>query len=304
MSIFSDDAIVLVVDPLPLRSLGLVGIVNRLFQGMKGRAAFVMPDDLDEWIQANDQCSVIVYNVGEGSLADHRHLNRIKMLRTRMTDVPLVIFSYNNSRKEVLSAMKAGVQGFVYAGTEIDLARQALSLVCEGESNFFAATEKRRSISACCSTIMDDNHSKSVGSRITASDVENLPTVQSAKDGFTQRQKAVLECLSRGESNKAIARRLGIREGTIKVHVRHIMRKLGVDNRTQVAIACAGSTGAGPAVSQCLASNNSGTEGSNDQSSESEIAGVNHPTGRVSDSRRGGSRAASPCPRALHPRYG
>ena len=249
MSIFSDDAIVLVVDPLPLRSLGLVGIVNRLFQGMKGRAAFVMPDDLDEWIQANDQCSVIVYNVGEGSLADHRHLNRIKMLRTRMTDVPLVIFSYNNSRKEVLSAMKAGVQGFVYAGTEIDLARQAVSLICEGGSNFFAAAEKRRSISARCSTIMDDNHSKSVGSRITASDVENLPTVQSAKDGFTQRQKAVLECLSRGESNKAIARRLGIREGTIKVHVRQIMRKLGVDNRTQVAIACAGSTGAGPAVS-------------------------------------------------------
>src|SRR5262245_43431984 len=243
----SDDSIVLVVDPLRLRSLGLVGIVNRLFQGGKGRAVFVMPDDLDEWIQANHQCSVIIYNVGEAS--DHRHLNRIKMLRTRMTDVPLVIFSYNNSRKEVLSAMKAGVQGFVYAGTEIDLARQALSLVCEGGSNFLAATGKRRSISACCSTLMDDNHGKGVGSWTTASDVENLPTVQSAKDGFTQRQKAVLECLSRGESNKAIARRLGIREGTIKVHVRHIMRKLGVDNRTQVAIACAGSTGAGPAVS-------------------------------------------------------
>ena len=160
--------------------------------------------------------------------------------------------------------MKAGVQGFVYAGADIELARQALSLVCEGGSNFFAAAEKRRSISARCSTIMDDNHGKGVGSRTTASDVENLPTVQSAKDGFTQRQKAVLECLSRGEANKAIARRLGIREGTIKVHVRHIMRKLGADNRTQVAIACAGSIGAGPAVSQCLAPSNSGTEGSND----------------------------------------
>ena len=269
-----DDSIVLVVDPLPLRSLGLVGIVNRLFQGGKGRAVFVMPDELDEWIQANHQCSVIVYNVGEGSVADHRHLNRIKMLRTRMTDVPLVIFSYNNSRKEVLSAMKAGVQGFVYAGTEIDLARQALSLVCEGGSNFFAATEKRRSISACCSTIMDDNHSKSVGSRTTASDVENLPTVQSAKDGFTQRQRAVIECLSRGEPNKAIARRLGIREGTIKVHVRHIMRKLGVDNRTQVAIACAGSTGTELAASRSSAPSNatSGSDGSCDQSSASATA--------------------------------
>jgi len=55
---------------------------------------------------------------------------------------------------------------------------------------------------------------------------------------LTARQKAVLERLSRGDSNKAIARRLGIREGTVKVHVRQIMRKLGVANRTQVALAC------------------------------------------------------------------
>src|SRR5262249_18080789 len=175
----SDASPVLVVDPLPLRSLGLVGIVNRLFQGIKGRAVVVMPDDLDEWIQANHQCSVIIYNVGEASVADHRHLNRIKMLRTWVTDVPLVIFSYNNSRKEVLSAMKAGVQGFVYAGTEIDLARQALSLVCEGGSYFSAAAEKRRSISASCSTVMDDNHGNGVGSPTTAIGVEDLPIAQS-----------------------------------------------------------------------------------------------------------------------------
>src|SRR5262249_38182982 len=188
------------------------------------RAVLVMPDALDEWIQANHQCSVIVYNVGEVSVADHRHLNRIKMLRTRMTDVPLVIFSYNNSRKEVLSAMKAGVQGFVYAGSDIDLARQALSLVCEGGANFSVAAQKRRSNLASCSTLMDDNHG-------------NGAMARSTNNRLTQRQKAVLECLSRGESNKAIARRLGIREGTIKVHVQHIMRKLGV------------ATGAGPAVS-------------------------------------------------------
>jgi DNA-binding CsgD family transcriptional regulator len=56
---------------------------------------------------------------------------------------------------------------------------------------------------------------------------------------LTERQKAVLEFLSRGDPNKAIARRLGMREGTVKVHVRQIMRKLGVTNRTQVAIVCA-----------------------------------------------------------------
>jgi DNA-binding NarL/FixJ family response regulator len=56
---------------------------------------------------------------------------------------------------------------------------------------------------------------------------------------LTARQKTVLELLGRGQSNKAIARRLGMREGTVKVHVRQIMRKFGVSNRTQVAIVCA-----------------------------------------------------------------
>jgi DNA-binding NarL/FixJ family response regulator len=56
---------------------------------------------------------------------------------------------------------------------------------------------------------------------------------------LTARQNAVLEFLSRGDSNKAIARRLGIREGTVKVHVRQLLRKFGVMNRTQVAAACA-----------------------------------------------------------------
>jgi DNA-binding NarL/FixJ family response regulator len=53
---------------------------------------------------------------------------------------------------------------------------------------------------------------------------------------LTARQKAVLELLSRGDTNKVIARRLGMREGTVKVHVRQIMRKFGVTNRTELAV--------------------------------------------------------------------
>jgi DNA-binding NarL/FixJ family response regulator len=46
----------------------------------------------------------------------------------------------------------------------------------------------------------------------------------------------VLRLLQEGQSNKRIARTLGLRESTIKVHVRQIMRKLGVANRTQAAL--------------------------------------------------------------------
>jgi hypothetical protein len=42
-----------------------------------------------------------------------------------------------------------------------------------------------------------------------------------------------------GRHEQGLARRLGMREGTVKVHVRQIMRKFGVTNRTQVAVVCA-----------------------------------------------------------------
>ena len=53
---------------------------------------------------------------------------------------------------------------------------------------------------------------------------------------FTDRQRQVLTLLAQGLPNKIIARQLGMQEGTVKVHVRFIMRKLGAANRTQVAI--------------------------------------------------------------------
>ena len=58
-----------------------------------------------------------------------------------------------------------------------------------------------------------------------------------AKLALTERQRAVLRCLHAGKSNKMIARELDMRESTVKVHVRSILRKLGAINRTQAALA-------------------------------------------------------------------
>jgi len=59
------------------------------------------------------------------------------------------------------------------------------------------------------------------------------------KCGLTARQQDVLERLRRGESNKLIGRQLRLRESTVKVHIRQIMRKLGAANRTQAALCAA-----------------------------------------------------------------
>ena len=53
---------------------------------------------------------------------------------------------------------------------------------------------------------------------------------------LTPRQRAVLAMLAEGQSNKLIARSLGINNTTVRVHVRAVLRKLGVHNRTQAAL--------------------------------------------------------------------
>jgi len=57
---------------------------------------------------------------------------------------------------------------------------------------------------------------------------------------LTDRQMDVLHLLSNGESNKAIARKLGLSEHTVKIHISAIFKTLGVNNRTAAALAYRG----------------------------------------------------------------
>ena len=63
------------------------------------------------------------------------------------------------------------------------------------------------------------------------------PNARFDEPNFTQRQFKVLTLLAKGESNKAIARSLGIAEGTVKIHLTSVFRALKVQNRSQAVIA-------------------------------------------------------------------
>jgi two-component system, NarL family, nitrate/nitrite response regulator NarL len=66
---------------------------------------------------------------------------------------------------------------------------------------------------------------------------EATPTpARRRRDTLTPKEKDVLRQLMLGHSNKTIARELEIAEATVKVHVKSILRVMGVNNRTQAAI--------------------------------------------------------------------
>ncbi len=54
--------------------------------------------------------------------------------------------------------------------------------------------------------------------------------------GLTDQEQRILERVAAGKSNKLIARELGITEGTVKVHVKHLLRKLNLRSRVEAAV--------------------------------------------------------------------
>ena len=61
-------------------------------------------------------------------------------------------------------------------------------------------------------------------------------TAGSHNHGLSDREMEILRCLVNGDPNKVIARALGITEATVKVHLKNLLKKIGVTNRTQAAV--------------------------------------------------------------------
>ena len=65
---------------------------------------------------------------------------------------------------------------------------------------------------------------------------QSAPAPEHAGHPLTAREREIQGLITTGMSNKLIARELGISDGTVKIHVKHLMRKLGARSRLQVAL--------------------------------------------------------------------
>jgi DNA-binding NarL/FixJ family response regulator len=245
-----NEPVVLIIDALPVRSLGFIGILNRfdhLAVPTKAPVTLHTPDEAGPWLDPDATCEMLVYIAGGASNADRDNLERIKALRALAPDVPLMILSDSETREEIISTLKVSAQGFLYAGANAELAAHVFSFILNRGHFPSAILPEQTGPSQRYPAIDGIPISPCVmgGGNGAKKDLEDAARNRS----LTARQKAVLELLRRGDTNKAIARRLGMREGTVKVHVRQIMRKLGVTNRTQVAVVCGNGRHATPAES-------------------------------------------------------
>ena len=137
-------------------------------------------------------------------------LGRIKLDRPNM---PVVMFSTYDNPTYVARAVALGANGYVLKGMSKDKLVQAIKTAAAGE-NAWTREELRRVTGALATPRL-------------ANDVE-VP--------LTQRESEVLRQLAFGLTNKEIAQSLHISYETVKEHVQHILRKIGVSDRTQAAV--------------------------------------------------------------------
>jgi DNA-binding NarL/FixJ family response regulator len=184
---------------------------------------------VDSRAEIDAECRLAVINVGSRSVASRAVLRTMETLRTRFPGAPVVVLSELNEQSEVFAAFQAGVQGFIPASLDPKVALQALTFILVGGSYFPS--------SALVSSIgkdRDEEPEKAGKPRPGGTPAESGAEFL---DILTPRQRQVAVLLKDGLTNKVIARKLGLSEATVKVHIRQIMGKLQISNRTQLALA-------------------------------------------------------------------
>jgi DNA-binding NarL/FixJ family response regulator len=156
-------------------------------------------------------------------------LDQIGLLRERHPDGRIAIVADHYRLCELFSAFRAGAKGYFADVMTCDAFIKSMELVMMGETIF---------PSAFLSLIL-----RAEGGRLSeveppdeGNEAIHIPKEDALAPQLSEREKAILRYLIEGDSNKCIARKMDIAEATVKVHVKAILRKIRVQNRTQAAI--------------------------------------------------------------------
>ncbi len=128
----------------------------------------------------------------------------------------IVIFTVSDAEDDVVAALRAGADGYLLKDMEPEDLMAQLHQAAVG----------KLVISERLTTLLADALRHQPRSEASGPDYASL----------TPREKDILRQIAAGLSNKMVARRLDISEGTVKVHVKHLLKKLGLRSRVEAAV--------------------------------------------------------------------
>ena len=182
-------------------------------------------EDFSGTLQPNRLLFLIVHTGDDFEVVPEQ----IELLRDNHPNARIAIVADNYRLDELVSAFRAGANGYFVDVKTCDVFIKSIELVMMGETIFPPAF---------LSFALDpegDYNGKSVPRDETKQAIL-VRTEDTIAPQLSPREKTILHCLIEGDSNKSIARKIDIAEATVKVHVKAILRKIRVQNRTQAAI--------------------------------------------------------------------
>ncbi len=148
-------------------------------------------------------------------------LETLQLLLQDCPEVAVIMLTVSEEAEDLTAALAAGARGYLIKNIDADYLVRAIRRAAAGEP-----------VLAEAMTTKLVAHLQGGASKPAAP--------ASELDKLTPREKEILACLARGDSNKIIARTLDVAESTVKIHVQNILKKLNLSSRVQAAVFAVG----------------------------------------------------------------
>jgi two-component system nitrate/nitrite response regulator NarL len=140
----------------------------------------------------------------------------LRQLRKNGFTKPVAMLTTSSDERDLVESLRSGAQGYLLKDMEPDQLVLALRDIVAGK------TVVAPDLAPVLAKVVQ-------GESITGAKEDLFSKL-------TPRESEILSLLAEGQSNKVIARNLGISDGTVKLHVKSILRKLGVHSRVEAAV--------------------------------------------------------------------
>ncbi len=154
------------------------------------------------------------------NMKDMSGIEVLKALKAKELDSRIIMLTVSDNADDLAAAIRAGADGYLLKDMEPE---DLLANIRAGAMGKMTLNDKLTGMLA--RALNDGNRPKSTG-----------------EAGLTEQEEKILELISTGKSNKLIAHNLGITEGTVKVHVKHLLKKLNLKSRVEAALWALGRT--------------------------------------------------------------
>lgn len=144
-------------------------------------------------------------------------LETLQLILQDRPDAAVILLTVSEDAEDLSAALQAGARGYLIKNIDADYLVRAIRRAAAGEAVVAEAMTAK-----LVAQLKGGNQAK--------------PAPVSELDKLTPREKEILTCLARGESNKVIARNLSVAESTVKIHVQNVLKKLNLSSRVQAAV--------------------------------------------------------------------